>query len=51
MAKKVGQIDEYTGKIVVGKVTRKMSKSERRLIPATPAPKTAWQKFKRDAWG
>lgn len=51
MAKKVTEIDEYTGKIVTGKVTRRMRKSEQRLIPLTPAPKTRAQKVARSLWG
>lgn len=51
MAKKVTEIDEYTGAIVTGKVTRRMRRSEQRLIPLTPAPQTRWEKFKRAAVG
>lgn len=48
--KKVTELND-NGAVVSYKLTRAMKKSERRLIPATPAPKTQWQKFKRDAWG
>jgi hypothetical protein len=47
----VAMDEDISGRAVVFKQTRAMRKSEARLIPATPAPKTAWQKFKRDAWG
>lgn len=50
MAKKVTEIDEYTGKIVSGKVTRRMRKSEAHLIPLTPAPQTRGQKIARALW-
>ncbi len=49
--KTVGEQCEVTGKVVVAKHTRAMRKSERNLIPATPAPATRWQKFKRSAVG
>lgn len=50
MAKRVTQLND-NGAVVSYKLTRAMKRSERRLIPATPAPKTRWQKFKRDAVG
>jgi len=49
MSKRVTLIDDITGRVVTGTVSRKATKAK--LIPLTPAPKTRWQKFKRDAWG
>jgi hypothetical protein len=39
------------GRPVVFTPTRAQRRSEQREIPLTPAPKTAWQKFKRAAVG
>jgi hypothetical protein len=50
MARRIITMDDR-GKIVAFKPTRAQRKSEARLIPLTPAPKTAWQKFKRKAVG
>lgn len=53
MAKKTVRIDESNDgrKMVVHQVTKAQRKSEAREIPLTPAPRTAWQKFKRAAVG
>lgn len=48
MAKRVTEIGD-DGRLVTYKSTRARRKSESRLIPWTPGPKTPWQKFKRDA--
>lgn len=37
--------------IVTYKPTRKQRRSQQKLIPLTPAPKTVWQKFVRSAVG
>lgn len=50
MAKKITELNDR-GKVVSYKPTRAQRRSEQRLIPLTPAPKTAWQKFKRKAVG
>lgn len=48
MAKRVTEIGD-DGRLVSYTRTRAMRKSESRLIPWTPGPKTPWQKFKRAA--
>lgn len=50
MAKTTTELGD-DGRPVTWKKTRHQSRSEQRLIPWTPGPKTRWQKFKRDAWG
>jgi len=39
------------GRLAVFTPTRAQRRSEQQAIPWTPAPKTAWQKFKRAAVG
>jgi hypothetical protein len=46
-----GKTKQADGKGNIFTVTKAMKKSEARLIPLTPAPKTAWQKIKRNAVG
>lgn len=50
MAKTVTQRGD-DGRIVTYKPTRHQRRSESRLIPLTPGPQTAWQRFKRKAVG
>ncbi len=57
MAKRVTEIGSVTrdskGKVKVSTVTYNPNKRGVKTteFPLTPAPKTAWQKFKRSAWG
>jgi len=44
-------VHPVTGKTVIHVVTKGQKKSTKKLIPLTPAPRTKWQKLKRDAWG
>lgn len=48
MGKRVTQLDD-SGR--PHRVTRHQLKSEQRLIPWTPGPQTAWQRFVRKAVG
>lgn len=50
MKKKITELEDH-GRVVSYTPTRAQRRSEQRLIPLTPAPKTAWQKFKRAAIG
>jgi hypothetical protein len=50
MAKRVTELTK-SGKVITYKVTRARSRSEQRLIPASPAPRTAGQKIARALWG
>ncbi len=57
MAKRVTEIGSVTrdskGKVKVSTVTYNPNKRGVKTteFPLTPAPKTAWEKFKRSAWG
>lgn len=47
MARETRHDEDGKGRPVVFTPTRAQKRSEQRLIPLTPAPRTAWQKFKR----
>lgn len=46
MAKRVTEIDEYTGQVRSGRMPKRA-----KLIPLTPAPQTLGQKARRALWG
>lgn len=50
MAKTTTEMDD-DGRVRTYKSTRARRASEQRLIPWTPGPQTAWQRFKRKAVG
>lgn len=50
MAKTVTQLGD-DGKVVSHKLTRDQRKSEARLIPWTPGPRTRGQRIARALWG
>jgi hypothetical protein len=40
--------DAYGDEYGAGQLTRAQKKSQEKHIPLTPAPKTRWERFKRD---
>jgi len=51
MAKQTQHDIDHKGRVVIFTPTRAQHKSTKNLIPATPAPKSAWQKFRRAVAG
>lgn len=51
MAKQTQHGIDPKGRVVIFTPTRAQRKSTKSLIPATPAPKTRWQKIVRAAVG